>query len=86
LYLKKEKTINKTKGLEKMTIERFMMIMVGSMVLLSTILAYTVSASWLLLTGFIGLNLLISGITGFCPMVYFLRKSGLKHGCAFRNC
>lgn len=69
-----------------MTIERFMMIMVGSMVLVSAILAYTVSASWLLLTGFIGLNLFISGITGFCPMVYFLRKAGLKHGCAFRNC
>lgn len=69
-----------------MKIEKFMMMMVGSMVLLSAILAYTVSPAWLLLTGFIGLNLLISAFTGFCPMVYILRKFGLKHGCAFKGC
>lgn len=69
-----------------MVIEKFMMLMVGTMVLLSAILAYYFSPLWLLLTGFIGLNLLISGFTGFCPMVFFLRKFGLKHGCAFRNC
>lgn len=69
-----------------MVIEKFMMMMVGTMVLLSAVLAYTVSPLWLLLTGFIGINLLISGLTGFCPMVYLLNKIGMKHGCAFRNC
>lgn len=69
-----------------MVIEKFMMIMVGTMVLLSVVLAYTVSPLWLLLAGFIGVNLLISGLTGFCPMVYILNKFGMKHGCAFRNC
>ncbi|KUJ75240.1 sulfurtransferase [Thiomicrospira sp. XS5] len=69
-----------------MVIEKFMMLVVGTMVLLSSILAYAFTPAWLLLTGFIGINLLISGLTGFCPMVYILRKFGLKHGCAFRNC
>jgi len=69
-----------------MTIEKFMMIMVGTMVLLSAILTYYFTPLWLLLTAFIGINLLISGLTGFCPMVLILRKMGLKHGCAFRGC
>lgn len=69
-----------------MRIEKTMMMIVGAMVLISAILAYSVSATWLLLTAFIGLNLLISAFTGFCPMVYILRKFGLQHGCAFRGC
>jgi predicted CDP-diglyceride synthetase/phosphatidate cytidylyltransferase len=69
-----------------MSIEKVMMLIVGTMVLLSAVLAYYFSPLWLLLTAFIGLNLLISGFTGFCPMVLILRKLGLKHGCAFRGC
>ncbi|MDX1796929.1 MAG: DUF2892 domain-containing protein [Hydrogenovibrio sp.] len=69
-----------------MTIEKVMMLIVGTMVLASAALGYYVSATWLLLTAFIGLNLIISALTGFCPMVYFLRKFGLKHGCAFKGC
>ena len=69
-----------------MTIEKFMMIMVGTMVTLSAALVYFVSPLWILLTAFIGLNLLISGLTGFCPMVWMLRKFGLNHGCAFKGC
>jgi len=69
-----------------MVIEKFMMIMVGTIVLLSAILAYAISPLWLLLTGFVGINLLISGFSGFCPMVYILNKFGMKHGCAFCNC
>ncbi|KUJ72012.1 DUF2892 domain-containing protein [Thiomicrospira sp. WB1] len=69
-----------------MTIEKVMMLIVGTMVLLSAALTYYFSPLWLLLTAFIGLNLLISGVFGFCPMVLILRKLGLKHGCAFRGC
>lgn len=69
-----------------MKIEKIVMLVAGSMVLLSVALGYYVSATWLLLTAFVGINLMISALTGFCPMVVILRKFGLKHGCAFRGC
>lgn len=69
-----------------MKIEKVVMMVAGTMVLLSVALGYFVSATWLLLTAFVGINLMISALTGFCPMVVILRKIGLKHGCAFKNC
>ena len=39
----------------------------GTMTLLSVLLAVLVSPWWLLLTTFVGLNLLQSSFTGFCP-------------------
>ncbi|BBN59587.1 YgaP family membrane protein [Hydrogenovibrio marinus] len=69
-----------------MKIEKIMMMIVGTMILVSVALGYYVSATWLLLTAFIGVNLLISAFTGFCPMATILRKLGLQHGCAFRGC
>lgn len=67
-----------------MTIEKIVMIMAGAMILMSLALAYYVSQTWLLLTAFVGLNLIVSGVTGFCPMVTIFRKMGFKHGCAFK--
>lgn len=49
----------------------------GVMVLLSLALAIWVSRWWLALTGFVGLNLLQSGFTGFCPAETFFGKIGL---------
>lgn len=69
-----------------MKIEKIMMMIVGTMVLVSIGLGYYVSAAWLLLTAFIGINLIISAFTGFCPMVTILRKLGFQHGCVFRGC
>jgi hypothetical protein len=43
-----------------------------------------VSPWWLLLTAFVGLNLLQSSITGFCPAAVIFRRVGLSSGCAFR--
>ena len=67
-----------------MTIEKIVLLVAGTMVLLSTILSVYHTPEWLYLTGFVGANLMFSGITGFCPMVLILRKLGLKHGPAFR--
>lgn len=67
-----------------MTIEKIVLLMAGTMVLASTLLAVYHSPTWLYLTGFVGANLLFSGITGFCPMVKILRKFGFKHGLAFK--
>ena len=54
------------------------------MVLASVALVYFVSPWWLLLTAFVGLNLLQSSVTGFCPAAMVFRKLGLPGGCAFK--
>ncbi len=62
-----------------MNIERALRLIAGTFVLVSVILAYAVSPWWLLLTAFVGLNLLQSGLTNWCPMVWILEKAGLPH-------
>ncbi|GAA2152534.1 hypothetical protein GCM10009844_35980 [Nocardioides koreensis] len=54
------------------------------MILVSALLAALVSPWWLLLTAFVGLNLLQSSITGFCPAASIFRRLGVSSGCAFR--
>jgi hypothetical protein len=46
------------------------------MTLLSVALAHFVSPWWLLLACFVGLNLIQSAFTGFCPPTLILRKLG----------
>jgi hypothetical protein len=65
------------------TIERIVLAVAGTFVLLSAILAVTVSEWWLLFTGFVGLNLLQSAFTGFCPLATILKKLGKEPGTAF---
>jgi hypothetical protein len=53
-------------------------------VLLSVILAVlTDNNLWLLFTGFVGLNLLQSAFTGFCPLATILKRFGKQPGTAF---
>lgn len=66
-----------------MNIDRIVLAFAGSMVLLSVLLAHFVSPWWLLLTLFVGANLLQSAFTGFCPLAKILAKLGLKPGSAF---
>jgi len=54
--------------------ENIIRIMAGSMVLLSLLLAVYHSQNWLFLTAFVGLNLLQSGFTKFCPAESILKK------------
>jgi hypothetical protein len=61
-----------------MTIERTLRLMAGSFVLISVGLGYYVSPYWFLFTAFVGLNLFQSGMTNWCPAMFFLRKLGLK--------
>ena len=67
-----------------MNIDRAVLAFAGVMILLSVALVYFVSPWWLLLTAFVGLNLLQSSITGFCPAAVVFRKLGLSSGCAFK--
>ncbi|MGV9669752.1 MULTISPECIES: YgaP family membrane protein [unclassified Gordonia (in: high G+C Gram-positive bacteria)] len=66
-----------------MTIDRAVLIMAGTMILISVALGAFVSGYWLWLTGFVGLNLLQSSFTGFCPAAFVFKKLGLKPGVAF---
>ena len=59
-----------------MKIDNLIRVLAGSMVLLSVILVHFVSPWWLLLTCFVGLNLIQSAFTGFCPPSIVLRKLG----------
>jgi len=52
--------------------------------LISVLLSALVSSWWLLLTAFVGLNLLQSSITGFCPAALIFRRLGVSSGCAYR--
>ncbi len=63
-----------------MNIDRAVLTLAGSMVLLSLVLAWLVSPYWLLLAAFVGANLLQAAFTGFCPAVIIFRKLGLKPG------
>ena len=67
-----------------MNVDKAMFAFAGTMVLLSAVLTYFVSPLWLLLTAFVGLNLLQSAFTGFCPAAIVMRKLGFQSGCAFK--
>ena len=66
-----------------MTIDRIVLAFAGTMVLLSLALGLLLSPYWFLLTGFVGLNLLQSSFTGFCPLAIALKKLGRPAGAAF---
>jgi len=66
-----------------MSIDRIVLAFAGSMVLLSLILAHYLTPHWLWLAAFVGLNLLQSAFTGFCPLAIILKKVGARPGAAF---
>ncbi len=68
-----------------MTVERYIRIMAGFFILLSLALGVEgspifVSPWFLAFTAFVGLNLLQSGFTGFCPPSFLLKRLGVPEG------
>jgi hypothetical protein len=63
-----------------MTVNEALRMMAGIVVLLSLALGYWVNQNWYLLTAFVGLNLLQSAFTRWCPAMTIFRKLGLKEG------
>ena len=59
-------------------VERIIRAVAGTLVLISILLAVYVNINWLYFTGFVGVNLLQSSFTKFCPLEYILKKSGVK--------
>jgi len=65
-----------------MTGERILRGMAGFFIILSLLLAYFVSLKWLWFTAFVGVNLLQSAFTNWCPMMTILEKAGInKKSC-----
>ncbi|MDO9171785.1 MAG: DUF2892 domain-containing protein [bacterium] len=60
-----------------MTLHRILRLVAGAFVLLSLALAHFVSPNWLWFTAFVGLNLLQSAFTGWCPLITILKKAGV---------
>jgi len=63
-----------------MKLESCIRLLAGTLVLTSVALAHFVSPWWLLLAVFVGLNLIQSALTGFCPAELILRRLGLCAG------
>ena len=66
-----------------MSIDRVVMAFAGIMILLSLALTQLHSANWVWFTAFIGVNVLQSAFTGFCPLATMLKAVGIKPGQAF---
>ena len=65
-----------------MKLENAIRTLAGTLVLASLALAYWVSHWWLLLAAFVGVNLIQSAFTGFCPAEIVLKKLGVGKGDA----
>lgn len=58
----------------------------GFFVVASVLLSVYVSQYWLIFTGLVGVMLILSSLTGFCPMEIILRSLGVKEKvCSFKE-
>ena len=62
-------------------LERIIWLVAGSLALTGSLLAWLHSPYWLILTGFVGVNLIIFALTGFCTMANILHYLGVKSCC-----
>ncbi|MDX9690470.1 MAG: DUF2892 domain-containing protein [Alphaproteobacteria bacterium] len=67
-----------------MNIDRVVFLFAGTMISVGLVLSLYVSPYWLLLPGFVGLNMIQASLSGFCPLVIFLKKLGFTSGPAFK--
>lgn len=63
-----------------MTVENGVRVIAGLFVLISLALGLKVNPWWFAFTAFVGVNLIQSAFTGFCPGAMLLKKPGFKPG------
>jgi len=61
-----------------MRLESALRLMAGTFVLTSLVLSRFHSEYWLIITVLVGLSLFQSGFTNWCPMMWLLKKLGVK--------
>lgn len=68
-------------------LERVLHLMAGTVVLTSVVLAYLFSPLWLILTGFVGVSLLLDASVGWCPSSILLYRLDIRTSaeCALRT-
>lgn len=66
-----------------MSLDRAVLAFAGIMVLVSVLLTAFVHPYFVWFTVFIGVNMLQSAFTGFCPAAMIFKKLGFRPGCAF---
>ena len=63
-----------------MTVNEALRAMAGIVILITLVLSQVHHHYWLFFTAFVGLNLLQSAFTRWCPAMTIFRKLGLKEG------
>ncbi len=66
-----------------MSLDRSVLVFAGFMVLLSLVLTAYVSQHFVWLTAFVGVNMIQSAFTGFCPAAMVFKALGIRPGTAF---
>jgi hypothetical protein len=61
-----------------MTVDRYLRLIAGFFVLLSVILGHLHHPYWFFFTAFVGVNLMQSAFTNWCPMISLLRALGVR--------
>ena len=75
------RSFNKRVG--SMNIDRTVLAFAGVVIIASLALTQLHHPAWVWLTAFMGANMLQAAFTGFCPLAFILKKSGVKQGAAF---
>jgi Inner membrane protein YgaP-like, transmembrane domain len=66
-----------------MSVERGILLVVGSLIVVSVLLAVYHNLNWLWLTGVLGAHLIQASFTGMCPVVIALKRMGLPTRAGF---
>ncbi len=61
-----------------MTVDGAVRVAAGTFVLVSVVLGLKVNPWWFAFTAFVGVNLIQSAFTGFCPAALLFKKFGFK--------
>jgi len=64
-----------------MDVNAWLRAIAGLFVVISVVLAVLVNPWFLAFTGFVGLNLFQSAFSGWCPMMWLLRRVGVPESC-----
>ncbi|MGA1205993.1 MAG: YgaP family membrane protein [Opitutales bacterium] len=67
-----------------LNVDQLVLMMAGSLILVSVALGVLWTPWALAFTAFVGANMLQASITGFCPAALIFSKLGARCGCAFK--
>lgn len=66
-----------------MTLERMILLVSGSVVLVTLLLGVYTSPAWFWVTGLMGAHLVQASFTGICPVVIALKRMGVPSKAGF---